>query len=167
MRYILTLLILLFFSNLSYADERIDAMSKLTDMQRYVTQQDGTEPAFMNKYWNHKEEGIYVDVVSGEALFSSTDKYASGSGWPAFTKPIEAENVTEHKDTSHGMTRVEVRSADADSHLGHVFNDGPRDKGGLRYCINSASMNFILKADLEKAGYGEYLYLFEDNKLKE
>lgn len=139
-------------------------LGHLTDLQKYVTQHNGTEPAFRNKYWNNKEPGIYVDVINGKPLFSSTDKFDSGSGWPSFTKPIDgmADEVTEVHDASHGMVRTEVRSSTADSHLGHVFPDGPRDKGGMRYCINSASLKFIHKDDLEAEGYGDYLYLFEE-----
>jgi peptide-methionine (R)-S-oxide reductase len=138
-------------------------LSKLTDMQRMVTQQNGTEPPFKNEYWNNKREGIYVDVVSGEPLFSSKDKFDSGTGWPSFTKMIDQKNIVEKKDISHGMARTEVRSKNADSHLGHVFDDGPKDKGGKRYCINSASLRFIPKENLEKEGYGQYLQLFNDN----
>ena len=137
-------------------------MKELTDYQKYVTQHDGTEPAFRNEYWDNKEEGIYVDIVSGEPLFSSTDKYDSGSGWPSFTKPINESHVEEHADHKLGVERTEVRSAHGDSHLGHVFNDGPPEAGGQRYCINSASLRFIPKADLEKEGYGEYLSLFDE-----
>ena len=115
----------------------------------------------MNEYWDHHEEGIYVDVISGEPLFSSTDKFDSGSGWPSFTQPISAHALTEKTDKSYGMVRTEVKSSDSNSHLGHVFPDGPRDKGGLRYCINSAALRFVAKADLKKEGYGEYLKLFE------
>ncbi len=136
-------------------------LKQLTDMQYYVTQENGTEPPFRNEYDQHFEEGIYVDIVSGKPLFSSHDKFNSGCGWPAFSKPIANEQVTEHFDTSHGMRRVEVRSKDADSHLGHVFPDGPAELGGLRYCINSASLRFIPKGDLEKEGYAEYLSLFK------
>lgn len=150
------------FPNL-YTDrtkKMLGKMPELTDIQKYVTQENGTEPAFRNEYWNNHEDGIYVDIVSGEPLFSSTDKFDSGSGWPSFTKPIAKAQLKENTDTSHGMKRVEVRSEKADSHLGHVFEDGPRDKGGLRYCINSAALKFVPKADLEKEGYGEYLSLF-------
>ncbi|MBZ2174843.1 peptide-methionine (R)-S-oxide reductase MsrB [Schnuerera sp. xch1] len=133
---------------------------KLTPIQYRVTQENGTERPFENEFWNHEEEGIYVDIVSGEPLFSSKDKYDAGCGWPSFTKPIDKENIKEKFDTSHGMRRTEVRSKDGDSHLGHVFTDGPRDKGGLRYCINSAALRFIKKEDMEKEGYGEYLRLF-------
>lgn len=133
---------------------------KLTPMQYEVTQNDATEPAFQNEYWNEKREGIYVDIVSGEPLFSSLDKFDSHCGWASFTAPLE-ENITEHQDTKFGMARTEVRSKNADSHLGHVFDDGPRDRGGLRYCINSASVRFVPKEKLEEEGYGEYLSLFK------
>ncbi len=136
---------------------------RLSAEQYQVTQECGTEPAFDNAYWNNHADGIYVDVVSGEALFSSLDKFDSGSGWPSFTKALEA-NVTEKADTSHGMTRTEVRSKNADSHLGHLFPDGPRDKGGARYCINSAALRFIPAARLEAEGYGQYAKLFPDAK---
>lgn len=134
---------------------------ELTDMQKHVVLKGGTEPAFKNKYWNHYEEGIYVDVVSGEPLFSSKDKFDSGTGWPSFTKPIEKSKVVDKPDDSLWMPITEVRSSSADSHLGHVFEDGPQDKGGLRYCINSASLRFIAKADLQKEGFGQYKEMFQ------
>ncbi|MDA8442659.1 MAG: peptide-methionine (R)-S-oxide reductase MsrB [Peptococcaceae bacterium] len=132
---------------------------KLTGMQYHVTQEKGTEPAFENEYWNNKRDGIYVDIVSGEPLFSSRDKFDSGCGWPSFTQPIVADNVKEATDLSHNMNRIEVRSKSADSHLGHVFPDGPGPKK-LRYCINSASLRFIPKEDLVREGYGNFLSLF-------
>lgn len=135
---------------------------ELTSMQEYVTMQGGTEQAFNNEYWDHKEEGIYVDIISGEPLFSSTDKFDSGTGWPSFTRPIEENFIKEKPDTSHGMVRTEVKSKKSDAHLGHVFNDGPKGAGGLRYCINSAAMDFIPKDDLVKEGYEKYLTLFEE-----
>lgn len=138
-----------------------ERLKQLTEMQYHVTQQNGTEPPFQNEYDQHFEEGIYVDIVSGKPLFSSNDKFDAGCGWPSFSKPIETEEVTEHFDTSHGMRRVEVRSKTADSHLGHVFPDGPQQLGGLRYCINSAALRFIPKEKLEEEGYGEYLKLFK------
>ena len=147
--------------------EKNGHVAELTSYQAYVTQHDGTEPAFKNKYWNNKEPGIYVDIVSGEPLFSSVDKFDSGTGWPSFTKPIKDNALTSKTDMKIGLPRTEVRSSDADSHLGHVFEDGPEEKGGLRYCINSASLRFIHKDDLEKEGYGEYLSLFEDTSIEE
>ena len=133
------------------------ALAQLTPEQYRVTQLSGTEMPGTGAYLHNKEPGIYVDIVSGEPLFASTDKYESGCGWPNFTKPIEPANVKELEDESHGMARTEVRSAQGDSHLGHVFTDGPRDRGGLRYCINSASLRFIHRDDMEKEGYGAYL----------
>lgn len=137
---------------------------KLTPMQYHVTQENGTEPPFQNEYDAHFEEGIYVDVISGKPLFSSRDKYDAGCGWPAFTRPIEKIEVTEHFDTSFGMRRVEVRSKEADAHLGHVFEDGPQEEGGLRYCINSAALRFVPVDELEAEGYGAYVALFKDNE---
>jgi peptide-methionine (R)-S-oxide reductase len=137
-----------------------EAIARLTPLQRKVTQDEATEPAFRNQYWDKKDAGIYVDVVSGQPLFSSTDKYDSRSGWPSFTRPIEESVVTEKVDRSFFMKRVEVRSEGADSHLGHVFDDGPVAEGGLRYCINSAALRFVPVDELEAEGYGEYLRLF-------
>lgn len=133
---------------------------KLTDIQYKVTQKEGTEPAFNNEYWDNKEEGIYVDIVSGEPLFSSTHKFDSGTGWPSFTRPIDYSFVTEHKDYKLIIPRTEIRSAIADSHLGHVFNDAPKELGSIRYCMNSAALRFVAKADMEVQGYGSFLYLF-------
>lgn len=139
-----------------------DVIKKLSPLQFKVTQENGTESPFNNLYDDEFRDGIYVDVVSKRPLFSSLDKFDSGCGWPSFTKPIDELEVVEKTDFSHGMFRTEVRSAEANSHLGHVFTDGPRDKGGLRYCMNSAALEFIPKAELKERGYGQYLYLFED-----
>ncbi|AAK79517.1 methionine-R-sulfoxide reductase [Clostridium acetobutylicum] len=142
-----------------------DLSKKLTPLQYEVTQNNATEPPFNNEYWDNKSEGIYVDIISGKPLFTSLDKFDSGCGWPSFTKPIVKENIKANTDFSYNMKRIEIRSKDSDSHLGHVFDDGPKDKGGLRYCINSASLKFIPKEALEEEGYGEYLKLF--NKKEE
>ena len=138
-----------------------EALSRLTDSQFRVTQKDGTEPPFRNEYWNNHEPGIYVDVVSGQPLFSSTDKYDSGTGWPSFTRPIAPDAVRTETDRSLWMTRTEVRSAGADSHLGHIFDDGPAEAGGQRYCMNSAALRFIPVSELETQGYGQYRSLFD------
>lgn len=134
-----------------------EAIARLTPEQFHVTQQSGTERPGTGEYLHEKRAGIYVDIVSGEPLFASADKFDSHCGWPSFTKPIEPANVAELRDTSHGMVRIEVRSTGGDSHLGHVFPDGPRDKGGLRYCINSAALRFIPREEMEAQGYGAYL----------
>jgi peptide-methionine (R)-S-oxide reductase len=138
-----------------------EAVASLSPEQFRVTQESGTERPFANAFWNHDEPGIYVDVVSGEPLFSSLDKFDSDCGWPSFTKPVDPENIEQQPDNTHGMDRTEVRSSHADSHLGHVFDDGPPEAGGLRYCINSASLRFIPLDELEDEGYGKYLKLFE------
>ncbi len=140
------------------------AVSRLSPEQYRVTQRDGTERPFENAYWDNKQPGIYVDVVSGEPLFTSLDKFDSGCRWPSFTRPVETENVVEQQDSSHGMTRTEVRSTHGDSHLGHVFQDGPPEAGGLRYCINSASLCFVPLNQLESEGYGSYLKLFQSKE---
>ena len=138
-------------------ERRPEIIDSLTPEQYRVTQQNGTERPWSGEYNDNKRTGIYVDIVSGEPLFASADKYESGCGWPSFTKPLVPAHITELHDTSHGMTRLEVRSTHGDSHLGHVFPDGPPDRGGLRYCINSASLRFIPKEEMEAEGYGEYL----------
>ena len=140
----------------------MDVIATLDPEQYRVTQQSGTERAGTGALLGNKEPGIYVDIVSGEPLFASSDKYESGCGWPSFTKPLVHEFVTEHNDTTHGMVRTEVRSLHGDSHLGHVFTDGPQDRGGLRYCINSASLRFVHRDDMEGEGYGQYLDQVED-----
>lgn len=140
---------------------REELIEKLSPIEYKVTQESATERPFTHEYNENYEDGIYVDIVSGEPLFSSKDKFDAGCGWPSFTRPLEDEHIIEKRDLSHGMIRTEVRSKYADSHLGHVFPDGPRNKGGLRYCINGASLRFIKKEDMEKEGYGEYLKLFE------
>ena len=140
------------------------AIAALSPEEFWVTQESGTERAGTGKYLRNKEPGVYVDIVSGEPLFASTDKYESGCGWPSFTKPIEPAHVAELSDTTHGMIRTEVRSTHGDSHLGHVFTDGPADRGGLRYCINSASLRFVHRNDMQAEGYGDYLDQVEDVK---
>ncbi|ANF33088.1 peptide-methionine (R)-S-oxide reductase [Leifsonia xyli] len=139
-----------------------EAVSRLTPQQYAVTQEAATEPAFRNKYWDNHDEGLYVDIVSGEPLFASVNKYDSRSGWPSFTVPVEPANIVEKTDRTYGMIRTEVRSAHGDSHLGHLFDDGPAEAGGLRYCINSAAMRFIPLDELDEAGYGQYTHLFEN-----
>jgi len=145
-------------------DRNAEVIAGLTKEQYRVTQQGATERPGTGEYLHNEEPGIYVDIVSGEPLFASSDKFESGCGWPSFTKPIETANVNELTDTTHGMVRTEVRSVHGDSHLGHVFPDGPEDRGGLRYCINSASLRFIHRDDMEAEGYGEYLNQVEDRK---
>ena len=141
-----------------------EAIAQLSPEQYRVTQESGTEAPWSGKLLDNHEPGIYVDVVSGEPLFASSDKFESGCGWPSFTKPITPATVTELTDVSHGMKRTEVRSAAGDSHLGHVFNDGPKDRGGLRYCINSASLRFVHRDDMDAQGYGAYIDQVEDRK---
>lgn len=143
-------------------DRSPEAIAHLNEEQYRITQENGTERAGTGEYLDNKEPGIYVDIVSGEPLFASSDKYESGCGWPSFTKPIEPAHINELTDTSHGMVRTEVRSTHGDSHLGHVFPDGPREHGGLRYCINSASLRFIHRDEMEAEGYGEYLNQVEE-----
>lgn len=139
-----------------------DVIATLTPEQYFVTQENGTERPGTGEYLSNKKAGIYVDIVSGEPLFASAAKYESGCGWPSFVKPIEPDNIVELRDMSHGMIRTEVRSKHGDSHLGHVFPDGPTDRGGLRYCINSASLRFVAKEDMEAEGYGQYVDQVED-----
>jgi methionine-R-sulfoxide reductase len=159
----------LFFLNNTMADEsktnpaEAELRQRLTPLQYHVTKQNGTEPPFRNEYWDNKRAGIYVDLISGEPLFSSTDKFDSGTGWPSFTKPLKKENIVEKSDSSHGMVRVEVRSKKGDAHLGHIFDDGPPPTH-IRYCMNSAAMRFIPVEKLEEEGYGDYASLFAAKK---
>jgi peptide-methionine (R)-S-oxide reductase len=138
-----------------------EAVGRLTPQQYAVTQEAATEPAFRNRFWDNHDEGLYVDIVSGEPLFASINKYDSRSGWPSFTVPVDPANIVEKTDSTYGMVRTEVRSAHGDSHLGHLFDDGPAEEGGLRYCINSAAMRFVPLSELDAAGYGEYAHLFQ------
>lgn len=150
-----------YFSS-AHSEEIKGDTSHLTALQKHVTLNGGTEKPFQNEYWDHKEPGIYVDIISGEPLFSSTDKFKSGTGWPSFTQPIEANLVSKHKDARFGMIRTEVKSSSSGAHLGHVFHDGPKDKGGKRYCINSAALRFVPADQLIKEGYAQYAFLFPD-----
>lgn len=144
-------------TNQKYSEQ----VEKLDRVQYHVTKENGTEPPFKNQYWDNKKEGLYVDIISGEPLFSSTEKFDSGTGWPSYTRPVNEKNIELKKDYTHGMVRIEVRSQKSDAHLGHVFEDGPPEKGGLRYCINSAALRFIPRENLEKEGYKDYLFLFD------
>jgi methionine-R-sulfoxide reductase len=159
MRYLLVLVLL---SGSACAERVVDPkFNHLSSIQYHVTKENGTEPPFKNPYWNEKRSGVYVDVISGEPLFTSLDKFDSGTGWPSFVRPIDETAIVTKSDPSHGMTRIEVRSKKSDSHLGHLFNDGPRERGGKRFCINSASLRFIPVEDLEKEGFGKFKVLFD------
>jgi peptide-methionine (R)-S-oxide reductase len=148
-------------------EKTAEAVAQLSPEQYKVTQKAATEPAFRNEFWDNHNAGLYVDIVSGEPLFASVNKFDSGSGWPSFTVPIDAANVVTKSDQSYGMVRTEVRSAHGDSHLGHVFDDGPAEEGGQRYCINSAALRFVALADLEAEGYGDFVALFENKGTEE
>ena len=148
-------------TGLKMTDKNIST-DHLTPLQKRVTMEGGTERPFHNEYWDHKEKGIYVDIINGKPLFASVDKFDSGTGWPSFTRPINEHQIDEHRDTSHGMIRTEVKSETTGAHLGHVFNDGPAETGGLRYCINSASLRFVALEDMEKEGYSDYLHIFNE-----
>lgn len=160
MKKLLLIPMLILFS--CTANSKSDPLKeKLTAIQYHVTKENGTEPPYQNEYWNNHTQGIYVDVISGKPLFSSTDKYDSGTGWPSFTRPIDDTAVQNKKDDTLFISRIEVRSRSSDSHLGHVFNDGPKDRGGKRYCMNSAALRFIPKEKMREMGYADYLYLFK------
>lgn len=149
-------------NNWQTSPDKKELKKKLTPIQYHVTQENGTERPFQNEYWNNEQEGIYVDIITGDVLFSSKEKFDAGCGWPSFTKPVDPYRIAEKMDTSHGMIRTEIRGKGSDSHLGHVFEDGPKEAGGLRYCMNSAAMKFIPKEQMTERGYSDYLYLFNN-----